>query len=156
MLCGESDPPAKFPYLSLAYFNYTMIFGRELQKQFYLRADKINFNHGSFGTVPVEVMNAHYKALLEQESSPEIWFRKTFFQYIDESRQLLAKLVKVPVEELVLVENASYAVNSILKTFPFKVQYGFSLLLIFLYQVLLRQLTKFLSLTLLIEWLRIL
>lgn len=99
-----------------------MSFGRELlARHFHLRADKINFNHGSFGTVPKNIMEAHYKALLEQESSPEIWFRKTFYQYVDESRKLLADLVKVPVEELVLVENASYAVNSILKTFPFKV-----------------------------------
>jgi hercynylcysteine S-oxide lyase len=99
-----------------------MNYGKSLLKEaFALRTDLINFNHGSFGACPKEVMEKHISFLYEQEGSSEIWFRKTYYDYIDESRKQVAKLIKANVDEVVLVENASYAINSILRSWPFKV-----------------------------------
>jgi selenocysteine lyase/cysteine desulfurase len=56
----------------------------------------------------------------QQEAHPDRWFRQTFYDLIDLSRLRLAELIKVPVSSLVLVENASSAVNSLLRTYPFR------------------------------------
>jgi isopenicillin-N epimerase len=91
------------------------------EKHFLLNKGLINLNHGSFGTVPKKVLESHFNFLTEQESCPEVWFRETYFKYINESRKLVANLIKTKTENVVLVENASYAVNSVLRSFPFKV-----------------------------------
>lgn len=97
-------------------------FGHKLlNEQFSLRKDIVNLNHGSFGTVPKFVMANHIENLQVQESFPEIWFRETIYEVISKSREAIAQLVHANVEEIVLVENASYAVNSILRSFPFEV-----------------------------------
>ncbi len=96
-----------------------------LKEHFLLYKDLINLNHGSFGTVPKTVLESHIKFLTEQESCPENWFRVTYFKYINESRALIADLIKSPLENVVLVENASYAVNSVLRSYPFEVVIDF-------------------------------
>jgi selenocysteine lyase/cysteine desulfurase len=96
-------------------------YGHELlSKEFLLYDGLLNFNHGSFGTVPKVVMNRHVELLYEQESCPETWFRQTYFPYVNKSRKLVADLIHGCVEDVVLVENASTAVNAILRSFPFQ------------------------------------
>lgn len=90
--------------------------------KYLLQKGLVNLNHGSFGTVPHVVMKRHYDYLLEQESCPEIWFRESYFAHINASRQSIAGLIKADLQDVVLVESASYAVNSILRSFPFQVQ----------------------------------
>jgi selenocysteine lyase/cysteine desulfurase len=91
-----------------------------LERHFLLRAGLVNFNHGSFGTVPKEVMNKHTEFLHEQEAFPDLWFRESYYPYQDTSRALIAKLINANIDDVVLVENASYAVNSVLRSFPFQ------------------------------------
>jgi selenocysteine lyase/cysteine desulfurase len=91
-----------------------------LPKEFLLRSGLLNFNHGSFGTVPKDVMERHVQLLHEQESCPEDWFRRVYFNYVNESRQKIAELINAHVDDVVIVENASAAVNGILRSFPFE------------------------------------
>ena len=56
------------------------------------------------------------------EAYPDRWFRDTYYRYVDDSRAALAKLTNAPnVDDLILIENASSAVNSILRTMDLKV-----------------------------------
>lgn len=130
-------------------------FGHKLlQSTFLLQPEIININHGSFGTVPKPVMDAHFRLLMEQESCPEVWFRKTYFEYIDKSRKCIADLIHSDVEDVVVLENASSAVNSILRSYPFKVGALVSLLGIFLDEIThnCRRVIKFCYFHLLIRW----
>lgn len=97
--------------------------------QFLLRKGLINLNHGSFGTVPNSVFERHCALLREQESCPEVWFRETYFAHVTEARAKVAQLINSSIDEVVLVENASYAVNSILRSMDFKVLVHILLLL---------------------------
>ena len=54
------------------------------------------------------------------ESHPDTWFRKSYYDYVDASRELIASFVNASAEGLVLVENASSAVNSILRSLGLK------------------------------------
>ena len=92
-------------------------FGKDLREKYFLLAEGFyNLNHGSFGTVPRPVSLRQHEYFLEQEAYPDTWFRKSYYDYIDKSRELVAGLIHARVDDVVLVENASNAVNSILRS----------------------------------------
>jgi len=97
------------------------MYGHILKDSFLLDKNIINFNHGSFGAVAKPIFNEHMKLLLEQENYPEIWFRKTIYNYNDRSREIISKLINGNINDIVLVENASSAINSILRSYKFHV-----------------------------------
>ena len=107
--------------------------GHSLRPYFRLYEKLLNFNHGSFGAVPNNVMQTQQKFLEEQESCPELWFREWYPVHLNKSRASVAKLIAADVDDVVLVENASYAVNSIINSFPFKVTAHFCKLLYFFF-----------------------
>jgi hypothetical protein len=55
------------------------------------------------------------------ESHPDRWFRKSFFEYIDVSRELIARFIGAGSEGLVLLESASTAFNSIVRSMAYEV-----------------------------------
>lgn len=59
------------------------------------------------------------------EARPDDWFRGSVFKYIQTAREQLAAVVNCDVGGLVLVENASAAVNSILRSMGLKVCHHF-------------------------------
>lgn len=85
-------------------------------KYFNLEERYCNLNHGSFGTVAKPVSEAQYKLFLDQEARPDKWFRETYFKHVDRAREAIANLVHAQSEDIVLLENASSAINSILRT----------------------------------------
>ena len=80
----------------------------------------INLNHGSFGTIPKCVALSQYNSVLEQESHPDKWFREKVNLYINRTRSVLSTFLNVDIDNLVILENASSAVNSILRSLDFK------------------------------------
>jgi hercynylcysteine S-oxide lyase len=101
-----------------------VMFGHNLQQYFLLKQGLVNFNHGSFGAVPKLVMDRLVSYLHEEEAFPDLWFRVSYYNYQDQSRKLIANLIHSSIDDLVMVENASYAVNSVLRSFPFQVCYN--------------------------------
>ena len=96
-------------------------FGTDLKNaMFQLMPGFTNLNHGSFGATPKIVSDAQTKYKLQQEAHPDHFFRKSIYYLVERSRRRLANLVNAPVSDLVLVENASDAVNSLLRSYPFK------------------------------------
>lgn len=94
---------------------------RLLADKFALFEGLVNLNHGSFGTVPRAVIAAQSEVMMKQESCPELWFREWFQPEIVKGRQEIASLINADVDDVVLVENASYAINSIVNSYNFKV-----------------------------------
>lgn len=91
-------------------------YGNTQYSNFLLKPGFVNLNHGSFGTIPKRIAERQYQLLLQQESEPDKWFRDSYYKLIDISREKLAKVIRANNEDLVLVENASSAVNSILRS----------------------------------------
>lgn len=97
--------------------------GHKLREEYFqLYTGLTNLNHGSFGTVPKPVMTAQIEYMTKQESCPELWFREWYQVDINKARSSVAKLINSADEEVVLVENASYAINGLLRSYPFKVR----------------------------------
>lgn len=66
--------------------------------------------------------------------NPELWFRKNYFYYVEASRKAIATVINSDPNEVVLVENVSYAVNSVLRSANLQVLQSantFSLLFLF-------------------------
>ena len=93
-----------------------------LSEKFALFEGLVNLNHGSFGTVPRSIIAAQAEVMMKQESCPELWFREWFQPEIVKSRHEIATLINADVQDVVLVENASYAINSIVGSYHFKVE----------------------------------
>jgi len=92
-------------------------FGAALRSRFLLAEGFTNFNHGSFGSVPKVVSDAQHAYSMQCESRPDKWFRQDYFVCVDSARTMLAKYVNAPsVDDLVMVENASGAVNSVMRS----------------------------------------
>jgi hypothetical protein len=74
-----------------------------------------NFNHGSFGAVAKKVKARQNELHLLAEARPDRWFRETIYTLSKESRTRVASMIEASVDDVVLVENASTAINAILR-----------------------------------------
>ena len=75
---------------------------------------------GSFGTYPAQVKHALRKYQDELEARPDSFIRYTQGELLDESRLATAKILNVPVQEVVFVKNATTGVNTILRNLSYE------------------------------------
>ncbi|CAM9330703.1 unnamed protein product [Phaeothamnion confervicola] len=99
-----------------------------MRSEFLLADGYKNFNHGSFGAVPSRVMAAKRALEDRAEARPDVWMRTDYYKYIDEARRLIAEHANADVADVVLVENASAAVNAVLRSLPWAAGDGILLL----------------------------
>ena len=85
-----------------------------------LRSDTIYLNHGSFGPSPRSVIQARNQWQAEMESQPMDFFVRRFPEALLETRQRLAQFLGTKAEHLILVENATQAMNVVANGFPLK------------------------------------
>jgi len=86
------------------------------QQLFALQPGFTNLNHGSFGTVPLEILALQASFSRIAEGKPDAWFRTDYFEHVDGARKSVATLVNADVGDVVLLENASSAINGILRS----------------------------------------
>lgn len=95
-------------------------FGFEARKKLFYLDDKLYFtNHGSYGSVPKPIYAKREMYQLELEKAPDVWFRYTSFKLWNENREALASYLNVNPQNLVLTENATDSINSIVKSIEF-------------------------------------
>ena len=96
-------------------------YGHSMLSHFRLSPGYLNLNHGSFGATPRYVYEQQQEYNTMSEAYPDEWFRNEYFNYLDKSRLALATYLHAKsVDDIVLVENASSAVNSILRSLKLK------------------------------------
>ncbi|KAH9502210.1 putative L-cysteine desulfhydrase, chloroplastic [Bulinus truncatus] len=95
-------------------------FGKEIREKEFLLDPEIAFiNHGSYGTVPKRILDIQTKYNFEREKHPDFWFRFNCKKYVDQSRQAVADFINADVENVLLVSNATTAINTVVRSFPF-------------------------------------
>lgn len=97
-----------------------LVFGHAMRGQFLFDAKWINLNHGSFGTFPVPVRNAKRGYMKLTESCPDKFLRYQYIDLLDKARERVAQLVNAPVDECVIVQNATSAINTVLRNLVYK------------------------------------
>jgi selenocysteine lyase/cysteine desulfurase len=113
-------------------------FGKDMRKKHFLFDDGyINLNQGScypwlpemqrvligypgsFGCYPRPVREALRSFQDEGEAKPDRFIRYTYPDRLNEIRATLAKILNAATDEIVIVPNASIAINTVLRNFSF-------------------------------------
>lgn len=95
-------------------------FGHEFRAHFLFDSKWHNLNHGSFGTYPIPVRNAKRGYTKLTESCPDKFLRYQYVDLLDKARDRLAQLVNAPVDECVIVQNATSGINTVLRNLVYK------------------------------------
>src|SRR3989339_344173 len=91
-----------------------MEFGYKIKNEWLLDDEVTFLNHGSFGATPLKVLQAKEEIERRLEREPLSFFADEFPVLLKESISRLAKFVNANEENLVLVENATTGINTIL------------------------------------------
>lgn len=73
-----------------------------------------HLNHGSYGAVPIPVLDAQFRIARAIERSPERFYRADLAPALDEVRIVVARFLGTDPESLALVQNATEAVQVVL------------------------------------------
>lgn len=95
-------------------------FGYPMKKKYFKFGDTVNLNHGSFGNCAQPVLKAKFNLFEEVLEFPDAFFKYNIFSYMKENRQVAAELLDAELENLVLVPNATSAINTVLRSIPLK------------------------------------
>lgn len=113
-------------------------FGHEMRKHFLFDKDYVNLNHGSphipsppcpvtdpllpgsFGTYPSPIRTRMHAFQDRAEAYPDCFIRYEYPRLLDASRQAMATLLKVPVETVVFLPNATTGINTVLRSLRFE------------------------------------
>ena len=82
----------------------------------HLDPDVAHLNHGSYGAVPIPVMDAQLRIARAVERSPEAFYRARLAPAIEEVRTVVARFLGADPEGLALVQNATEAAQVVLET----------------------------------------
>lgn len=93
---------------------------QDLRSQFLLRKDTTYLNFGSFGACAKPVFERYQQYQLELEQEPLQFMKHTGPKYLEASRKALGAYLNCGADDLVYVQNPSFAVNIIAKSFPLK------------------------------------
>ncbi len=88
-----------------------------LRRAWKLREGTIYLNHGSFGPPPVAVQETRRDWQQRLDAQPMDFFVRTLEQQLLGVRTKLAKFVGTTAENLILVDNATYAMNIVAESF---------------------------------------
>ena len=92
-------------------------FGARIRSSLFSLDEKAAFtNHGSFGTAPRPVLDAHVTLLRRVETHPGSWYRREKEPLYFSACDAAAKFVGASRGEVVLVDNATAAVNTVLRS----------------------------------------
>ena len=97
-------------------------FGNILRSRLFLRPELTQFNHGSFGTVPRDVMAELHRLQEQCEDDPDTWIQQPsgYRGKLEEARHEVAQYVGAETENVVFVENASGGCNAFLRSLSFQ------------------------------------
>ncbi|KAL0482752.1 hercynylcysteine S-oxide lyase [Acrasis kona] len=91
-------------------------FGHQMRKHFLMKEDLVNLNAAAFGTMCRPAYESQRKYVDIMESNPNIWFRGVYQEPLNRARTRISKYVNAKEDDLVIVENASAAINAIMRS----------------------------------------
>lgn len=95
-------------------------FGRALREDFDFDPAYLNLNHGSFGATPRPVRDALRRYQDQAEAKPDHFIRYDQPKLVDKSRAALAKLLHAPEDTIVMIQNATTGVHTVLSNLQYE------------------------------------
>ncbi len=95
-------------------------FGRAFREQFRLEPGVDFLNHGSFGAAPIKVLDAASRWRDEMEANPDHFLRDVLPEALRNAARDLGRFIGARGEDLAFVENATSAINAVLRSLDFR------------------------------------
>ena len=95
-------------------------FGQRLRREFRLEPGVDFINHGSFGAAPVAVLAEAERWRARMEANPDHFLRELLPDALRAAAAGLARFLHAEPAEIVFVENATAAINAVLRSLEFK------------------------------------
>lgn len=96
-------------------------FGRAMRDKHFLFAPNYTpLNHGAFGTYPKSVQKRLHEVQALFAARPDTFVRYDTPRLLDQSRAAIAQFLNIPVDEIVLIPNASTGANVVLRALKFE------------------------------------
>src|SRR3954470_15043636 len=95
-------------------------FGRAFRRHFQLEAGGDFLNHGSFGGAPTGVLVAAARWREQMEANPDQFLRDVLPPALRNAARELGSFIGAQGEDLVFAENATSAVNAVLRSLDFE------------------------------------
>lgn len=96
-------------------------FGRSMRDAHFLFAPTYTpLNHGSFGTYPKLVQRRFHECQALSEARPDAFVRYELPKMLDKSRASIASFLGLPVDEVVLTQNSTTAINVVFRSLKFE------------------------------------
>ncbi|KAG7664606.1 uncharacterized protein J8A68_001831 [[Candida] subhashii] len=98
------------------------MFGHQFRDKYFstLSSSVIPVNHGSFGTVPSPVYDVYLSKLAEYSEFPDRFFNLHQKEVYVDSLKVLAQVLHCDYRDLAMVDNATTALATVLRSFPFQ------------------------------------
>ncbi|KAJ7762384.1 pyridoxal phosphate-dependent transferase [Mycena maculata] len=90
-------------------------FGHAMLEYFAFDPEYTNLNHGSYGSLPLPVIEACRVLDSEAESNPDRWIKFSYLPRLTTVRQRVAAGIGAKAEECVLVPNTSHGISTVLR-----------------------------------------
>lgn len=97
-------------------------FGRQFREEYFTLLDHevTPVNHGSYGLTPTPVLNKFIECIKEENKFPDKFMKiKQQGEYINAIKLIAEELLRCDYHNLAMVDNATSAVNTILRLYPF-------------------------------------
>lgn len=98
-------------------------FGKQFREKYFTKLDPnvVNVNHGSFGLTPDPIFDSYIRNIEQQSLFPEKVIRYNYRDDYINALKLVARkeLLNCDYHDLALLENATLAVNTVLRSYPF-------------------------------------
>ncbi|PCH42561.1 PLP-dependent transferase [Wolfiporia cocos MD-104 SS10] len=95
-------------------------FGHAIKPYWAFDPGYTNLNHGSYGSVPLPVLFKCAELTMLSERKPDLFHRITYMPLLREARKRVADLIGADHDEVVLVPNATHAINTVLRNFEWQ------------------------------------
>lgn len=116
-LSDEKYVPPKFPFELPTFDGSSASFGVEMRKHFLLDLDNWTFlNHGAFGCVLKDALETAYKWQCYVERQPVRFVDREMLPLLAHVNRRLAKFVGAETSDIVLLPNATAAINTVIKS----------------------------------------
>ena len=116
-LSDEKYVPPKFPFELPTFDGSSTSFGVEMRKHFLLDLENWTFlNHGAFGCVLKDALETAYKWQCYVERQPVRFVDREMLPLLAHVNRRLAKFVGAESSDLVLLPNATAAINTVIKS----------------------------------------
>ncbi|KAI9743457.1 MAG: hypothetical protein M1818_002769 [Claussenomyces sp. TS43310] len=112
---GEYSPDLEFDGLT------PLRFGKEMrEKAFLFQPGWRNMNHGSYGAHPAFLRHAQRRFQEDADRYPDEWINRIYPELSQQSRAAAADLLHAPLNNVVLVSNATTGTNTVLRNLVFE------------------------------------